>query len=35
MDGVFEFLEGSEHAALETLFGEFGKEAFDGIEPGG
>ena len=33
VDGVFEFLEGSEHAALETLFGEFGKEAFDGIEP--
>jgi hypothetical protein len=35
VDGVFEFLEGSEHAALEALFGEFGKEAFDGIEPGG
>ncbi len=29
VDGVFEFLEGSEHAALETLFSEFGKEAFD------
>src|SRR3974390_1107073 len=35
VDGVFEFLEGSEHAALEALFGEFSKESFDGIEPGG
>jgi hypothetical protein len=32
---VFEFLEGSEHAAFEALFGEFDKEAFDGIELGG
>jgi hypothetical protein len=28
VDGVFEFLEGSEHAALEALFGEFGKETW-------
>ena len=35
VDGIFEFLEGAEHAALEALFGEFRKEALDGVEPGG
>lgn len=35
VDGVFELLEGPEHAALEALFGEFGKETLDGVEPGG
>ena len=30
VDGIFEFLEGAEHAALEALFGEFRKEALDG-----
>jgi hypothetical protein len=27
VDGMFEFLEGAEYAALEALFGEFRKEA--------
>jgi hypothetical protein len=35
VDGIFEFLEGAEHAALEALFGEFREEALDGVEPGG
>ena len=35
VDGIFEFLEGAKHAALEALFGEFRKEALDGVQPGG
>jgi hypothetical protein len=37
VDGIFEFLEGERaraHAALEASFGEFRKEALDGVEPG-
>ncbi len=34
MDGIFEFPQGSEYAALETLLCELGKEAFDSVEPG-
>jgi hypothetical protein len=34
VDGIFEFLEGAKHAALEASFGEFRKEALDGVEPG-
>jgi hypothetical protein len=34
VDGIFEFPQGSEYAALETRLGELGKEALDGIEPG-
>ena len=33
MDGIFEFLQGSKHAALEPFLCEAGEEAFDGIEP--
>ena len=32
-DGSLEFTDRPEDAALEAPFGEFGKEAFDGIEP--
>lgn len=35
MDGVFEFLQGSEYAALEPFLCEVGEEALDGIEPEG
>jgi hypothetical protein len=35
VDGIREFVQGSEHAALEALLGEFGKEPLDGIKPGG
>ena len=35
VDGIFEILEGAEHAALKALFGEFREEALDGVEPGG
>ena len=35
VNGIFELLEGSEHAAFEALFCEGGKQALDGIEPGG
>ena len=35
VDGIFEFSQGSEDAALETLLCEIGKEAFDSVEPGG
>jgi hypothetical protein len=34
VDGFLKFVEGSEHAALETLLCELGEEALDGIEPG-
>jgi hypothetical protein len=34
VDGIFEFLQGSENAAFETLLCEFDKGALDGIEPG-
>jgi hypothetical protein len=33
VDGGPEFLDGSKDAAFETPFGEFGEEAFNGIEP--
>jgi len=33
VDGGPEFPDGSKDAALEASFGEFGEEAFDGIEP--
>ena len=33
VDGSLEFTDRPEDAAFETPFGEFGKEAFDGIEP--
>ena len=33
MDGIFEFLQRAEHAALEPFLCEVGEEAFDGIEP--
>ena len=32
LDGDFEFVDRSEHAALEAPVGEFGEEALDGIE---
>ena len=35
VDGLLQFNGGAEHAAFEALLAEFGKEAFDGIEPGG
>ena len=35
VDGIFEFPQGSEYAALETLLCELGKEPLDSIEPGG
>jgi len=35
VDGIFEFPQGSENAALETLLCELGKEALNGVEPGG
>ena len=35
VDGIFEFLEGAEHAALKALFDEFREGALDGVEPGG
>ena len=34
VDGIFEFLQGSEYAALEMLLCELGKEALNGVEPG-
>ena len=34
VDGIFEFPQGSEYAALETLLCELGKEALDSVEPG-
>lgn len=34
MDGIFEFPQGSEYAALETLLSELGKEALNSVEPG-
>jgi hypothetical protein len=34
VDGIFEFPQGSENAALETLLCELGKEALDSVEPG-
>jgi hypothetical protein len=34
VDGILEFVEGSEHAALEALVCKFGEEALDRIEPG-
>ena len=30
-----QFLERAKHAALKALFGELGKEALNGVEPGG
>ena len=35
VDGGLEIDDAGEHAALEPLPGQFGKEAFDGIEPRG
>ena len=35
VDGGLEVDEGAEHAAFQTPFGEFGKEALDRVEPGG
>jgi hypothetical protein len=35
VDCIFEFLDGSEYAALEAFLGELGEEALDGVEPGG
>ena len=32
VDGSLEFADRSEDAAFEVPFGEFGEEAFDGIE---
>ena len=34
MDGIFEFPQRFEYAALETLLCELGKEALDSVEPG-
>ena len=34
VDGIFEFPQGSECAALEALLGELGEEAFNSVEPG-
>jgi len=34
VDGIFEFPQGPENAALETLLCELGKEALNGVEPG-
>lgn len=34
VDGGFEFLDGSEDAALEAPVGELGEEALNGVEPG-
>src|SRR6202521_6208072 len=34
VDGSLEVDDAAEHAALETLLGQFGEEALDGIEPG-
>ena len=31
MDGIFEFLEGAKHAALEALFGKFRKQTLDAL----
>ena len=31
IDGGLQFDDGSEHATLEPLFGEFGEEALDGV----
>ena len=35
MDGVFEFVQGLEHATFEPFLCEVGEEALDGIEPRG
>ena len=35
VDGIFEFLQRAEYAALEPFLCEVGKEAFNGIEPRG
>ncbi len=35
VDGVFEFLQGLEHATFEPFLCEVGEEALDGIEPRG
>jgi hypothetical protein len=35
VDGLFQSLDGLEHAAGEASLGVFGREPFDGIEPGG
>ena len=35
MDGIFEFPQGSEYAALEALLCELGKETLNGVEPRG
>ena len=35
VDGGLEIDDAGEHAALEPLPGQLGKEPFDGIEPGG
>jgi hypothetical protein len=32
VDGIFEFLEGAKHAALEALFGEFRNRVREGGE---
>ena len=34
VDGGLQVDDGPEHAAFEALAGEFGEEAFDGVEPG-
>src|ERR1700722_19551752 len=34
IDSGLEFVDGSEHAAHQAPAREFGKEAFDGVEPG-
>ena len=34
VDGELQINDRSEHAALETLAGELGEEAFDRVEPG-
>ena len=34
MDGILEFAQRPEYAALEALFCELGEEAFDSVEPG-
>jgi hypothetical protein len=34
VDGIFEFPQRFEYAALETLLCELGKEALDSVEPG-
>lgn len=35
VDGIFEFPQGSEYAALETFLCELRREALDSVEPGG